>query len=119
MRPARLCALGLLVPVVALSLTEAKVDSSSGMIRIISIGESFYPETRLPFMLRADPRIVYQPVPTNWYEGTFQAVGRDRMDAERFLRIYIPRTYQRFVDSYDVILLSDFEVDIISPEQFA
>jgi len=119
LRPARLAAFVLFVPAMLLWSAQAKVDPSSGTIRIISIGESFYPETRLPFMLRADPRIAYQPVPTNWYEGTFQAVGRDREDAEKFLRLYMPRTYERFVEGYDVILLSDFEVDIVSPEQFA
>ena len=103
----------------AVPISWGKVDPDAGHIRIISIGESFYPETRLPFMLRADPRIRYQPVPTNWYEGTFQAVGSGRRDAEKFLRLYIPRTYERFIGSYDVILLSDFEVDIIEPQQWA
>ena len=99
-------------------LAGAKVDPSTGLIRVISIGECFHPETRLPFFLRADPRIRYQPVPTNWYEGTFSAVGSDRKDAERFMRLYFPRSYERFLESYDVTLLSDFEVDIISPTQF-
>ncbi len=105
---------------VSLLITPAlgKLEPSTGLIRIISIGECFYPETRLPFMLKADPRIRYQPVPTNWYEGTFTAVGRGREDAERFIRLYLPRTYERFLGQYDVILLSDFEVDIISPTQF-
>jgi len=116
--PAVRRAVWLAFSVALLAFAHAKVDPSSGVIRVISIGESYYPETRLPFMLRADPRISYQPVPTNWYEGTFQAVGRDRKDAEKFLRLYIPRTYERFVEGYDVILLSDFEVDIIPPEQF-
>jgi hypothetical protein len=98
---------------------HCKVDESTGMIRILSIGEAFYPETRLPFMLTADPRIRYQPVPTNWYEGTFQAVGRGREDAEKFIRLYLPRTYDRYLASYDVTLLSDFDVDIISPGEFA
>ncbi|MBU7004616.1 MAG: hypothetical protein HXS50_03560, partial [Theionarchaea archaeon] len=93
----------------------AKTDPDTGYIRVISIGESFSAETRLPFMLGADPRIKYQPVPTNWYEGTFQAVGKGREDAKRFLRLFIPRTYDGFIADYDVILLSDFEVDIIDP----
>jgi len=115
--PARFMLLSAIILLVAVS--ESKVDPDSGHIRIISIGESFYPETRLPFMLGADPRIRYQPVPTNWYEGTFQAVGSGREDAEKFLRLYIPRTYDRFIGGYDVILLSDFEVDIIDGRQWS
>jgi len=96
-----------------------KVDPASGLIRVICIGESYYPETRLPILLRADPKIRYQPVPANWYESTFATVGVGRNDAVRFLRQYLPRTYRQLVEKYDVLLLSDFEVDIITAEQFS
>lgn len=100
------------------SLTWGKVDPSSGFIRIICIGESYYPETRFPLLLSADPRIRYQPIPANWYEGSFASVGAGREDALKFIRQYMPRTYDRLIDAYDVILLSDFEVDIITEQQF-
>jgi len=103
----------------ALFATSAKVEPGYGRIRILSIGEAYYPETRVPVVLKADPRIRYQPVPTNWYESTFASVGSGREDALRFVRQYMPRTYKRLVDSYDVILLSDFDVDVINPTQFA
>ena len=77
--------MGLALASVLLPAADCKLEPSSGIIRVLSIGESYYPETRLPFMLRADPRIRYQQVPTNWYEGTFQAVGSGVKDAERFL----------------------------------
>ncbi len=110
-------ALGLLyAPFVTVS---AKVDPASGLIRVICIGESYYPETRLPILLRADPKIRYQPVPANWYESTFSSVGSGRKDAVRFLRQYMPRTYRQLVEKYDVLVLSDFEVDIISGDQFS
>ena len=96
----------------------AKVDPESSLIRVISIGEAYYPETRVPLLLRADPRIRYQPVPTNWYEGTFASVGAGRKDALKFIRQYMPRTYERLIKTYDVTLLSDFDVDVITHTQF-
>lgn len=103
----------------ALSPAACKVDPSTGVIRIVCIGESYYPETRLPLILSSDPRIRYQPIPANWYEGTFASVGSgSRSDVLKFMRQYMPRTYQRLVDTYDEILLSDFEVDVITEEQF-
>jgi len=109
--------MALLVTVMPL-VASGKVDPSTGLIRVICIGESYYPETSLPLILAADPRIRYQPVPANWYESTFAAVGRGRDDVLRFMRLYMPRTYEALLTSFDVILLSDFEVDVITNEQF-
>jgi len=110
--------LGLLLMIFSISASLAKTDPATGHIRIICIGESYVPETRLPVLLRADPRIRYQPIPANWYESTFQSVGGGKEDALKFIRQYMPRTYDRLVQSNDVLLLSDFEVDIITEQQF-
>jgi len=109
----------LLCASIVLGAVEAKVNGRKGMIRILSIGESYYPGTRLPIVLRADPRIAYQPVPTNWYESTFASVGASREDAIRFVRQYMPGSYPQLARNYDVILLSDFDVDVIPEEQFS
>ena len=99
---------------------SAKTDPATGFIRILCIGESYVPETRLPILLRADPRIRYQPIPANWYEGTFQSIGGGgKDDALKFIRQYMPRTYDRLVASTDAVLLSDFEVDVITEQQFS
>jgi hypothetical protein len=95
-----------------------KTDPATGSIRVVCIGESYYPETRLPIILSSDPRIRYQPIPANWLESSFAAVGAGKKDALKFIRQYMPRSYQRMVDTYDAILLSDFEVDIITEQQF-
>jgi len=116
--PASKFALLLLSFVVGLAASSAKVDPTSGLIRVVCIGESYYPETRLPIILTADPRIRYQPIPANWYESTFAAVGGSKADVYKFMRQYLPRSYERLLEAYDVLLLSDFEVDIITGEQF-
>ncbi len=107
-----------LLTLTCMSTGWAKTDPESGIIRIICIGESYYPETRLPLILGSDARISYQPIPANWYESSFGSVGGGRKDALKFIRQYMPRTYTRLVETYDEVLLSDFEVDIITPEQF-
>jgi hypothetical protein len=113
---------GLIVLLMLVALTiegsSGKVDPSSGHIRVIGIGESYYPETRFPHLIRADPRLTYQPIPANWYEGSFGSVGAGRQDVMRFIRLYMPKTYERFVEGFDAVLLSDFEVDVITPQQF-
>lgn len=109
----------ILLVLFSLPASYCKVDPLSNLIRVVCIGESHIHETRLPLLLGSDPRLTYQPIPANWYESTFQAVGGGRKDALKFMRQYMPRTYGRLIDTYDVILLSDFEVDIITEEQFS
>jgi len=108
-----------LVLLALIPLCGGKTDPSSGHIRVIGIGESYYPETRFPHLIRADPRLRYQPIPANWYEGSFSNVGSGKEDVMRFIRQYMPKTYPDFVENYDVMLLSDFEVDVITPLQFS
>ncbi len=109
----------LLSVLISLSMSSAKVDPATMKIRIICIGESYVPETRLPILLKADPRIAYQAIPANWAESTFQVIGgASRKDALKFIRQYMPRSYGLFVENYDIILLSDFEVDVITEQQF-
>jgi hypothetical protein len=110
--------LALLLIIATIPFSLGKTDPSSGHIRIIGIGESYYPETRFPHLIRADPRLRYQPIPANWYEGSFDSVGTGREDVMRFIRQYMPKNYPNFVENYDVVVLSDFEVDVITPMQF-
>jgi len=54
----------------------------------------------------------------NWAESSFSNVGRSRNDALKFVRQYMPRTYDGYIALYDVTLLSDFEVDVLTPLQY-
>jgi len=86
-------------------LTWAKTGPK-GVIRILCIGESYYPETILPLIVASDPKIEYNPLPANVDEATFTFGGV--MALRRFVRIYIPRRYEDFLARYDVVILSDF-----------
>jgi len=107
--------LSIFVVLVALNSMDpavGKVDPTYGHIRILCIGESYYPETPLPIILRADPRIRYYPIPASFSIR----LGR-KEDVLKLMRQYMPRTYGRLVDICDVILMSDFEVDVLTDEQ--
>ncbi len=78
----------------------------TGVIRILCVGESYYPETVLPLVVGSDPKIEYNPLPANMGEATFTFGGPTAL--KKFVRIYIPRRYEDFLARYDVVILSDF-----------
>ncbi len=85
-----------------------------GVIRVICIGESYYPETPLPALIEGDPKVGYQAVPANLGEASFAWGGLAAL--KRFIRIYIPRTYEGLLESYDLVILSDFDGMLMDPK---
>jgi len=86
----------LLVLVVLLSSARGRVDPETGVIRMLHIGKAFLrPATPGPTFLK-DPRISWMPVPAHaWSLGE---------EAERNLRIYMPRSRQELHEKYDVVV---------------
>jgi hypothetical protein len=95
--------------------TLAKTDSR-GIIRILCIGESYYPETVLPLLLRGDPKVRYDPLPANMGEGTFVWGGPTAL--KKFVRQYVPRRYEDFLATYDLVILSDYPAIFLEPEHY-
>jgi len=87
-----------------------------GVIRIICIGESYYPETPLPLLVQSDPKVDYNPLPANMGEGTFTWGGPAAL--KRFVRIYIPRGYEGFLERYDLVILSDYPEIFLEPSHY-
>jgi len=110
----------LLGAVLALPAGLGKYDPESLRIRAFCIGESYYPETSYPLLVKGDPRIFYVPIPANIAEGTFAQVagGGGEEAARKFMRLYLPRTYDQLISSYDVAILSDFEAWLVPNQQF-
>jgi len=88
----------------------------TGVIRVLCIGESYYPETILPLVVAGDPKVEYNPLPANLYEGTFTFGGPDAL--KRFVRLYIPRRYEDFLSRYDLIILSDYPMMMLEAEHY-
>jgi len=96
---------------------HAKYDPQTSRIRVFCIGESWVPYTRYPLLLKGDPRIYYVPIPANIWESaaTFQSTfgGGGENIVRKYVRMYLPRTYDQMIDSFDVAILADYEAWVI------
>ncbi len=78
-----------------------KVDPSSGRIRLLIVGESTPHSPYFVTMYANDPRIDLRGVVT---AGDYA----DPKTTARFIRIFMPRTKERLIESLDVLELVDF-----------
>jgi hypothetical protein len=77
-----------------------KVDPGTGRIRLLMIGETGPTNQEATYFLFTDPMVDLSIIPAG-----------DVADVEtskRFVRIYVPRTYERLAGGFDVIELFDF-----------
>ena len=109
----------ILIPLLLFCLipVHAKYDPQNLKIRVFCIGESWVPYTKFPLLLKGDPRIFYVPIPANIWESasTFEATfgGGGENLVKKYVRIYLPRNYEKMVSSFDVALLADYEAWVI------
>ena len=98
-------------------LVHAKYDPETMKIRVFCIGESWVPYTKFPLLLQGDPRIFYVPIPANIWESasTFQTTfgGGGENLVKKYVRIYLPRSYDKMISSFDVAILADYEAWVI------
>lgn len=76
----------------------------SGRIRILYMGGQFGVSPPCAMML-SDPKMTLSVILTTGY-------ARELEFSERYMRIYFPRNYQNLVDTKDVIVIADSEVDV-------
>ena len=112
--------IGFVVLNAVIGSSNAKHDPASYRIRTYCIGESYYPETSFPLLIQGDPRIFYVPIPANLAETTFYIAsgGGGEEAARKFMRLYLPRTYNQLVSSVDLVMISDFEAWLIPNQQY-
>ncbi len=82
----------------AASAKELKRDPATGLIRILYIGAPFWASPYQVF--KYDPLLVTTPVAGNLYGIPVEQV-------QRAMRIYMPRTRAKMVETYDIIGLDD------------
>ncbi len=97
-----------------------KHDPETLRIRAFCIGESYFPETKFPLLVQSDPRIFYVPIPANIAEGSFETIsgGGGEGAVQKFMRLYLPRTYADMIWSYDLAMLSDYEAWLVPTMQY-
>ena len=79
---------------------EPAVDPGTGRIRVIYLGDAWGGGSPYQHMV-LDPKLSVTPVPAS------AGHGGGMPNISRYIRIYVPRTYNRLVESQDVIILSD------------
>ena len=94
------CLVSLAVAVQSGLAREPAVDPGTGRIRIIYLGDSWGVMSAYQYLVR-DPIFWVTPVPAS--SGHMGGLS----NLSRYIRLYIPRTYNRLVSSQDVIILSD------------
>ncbi len=78
-----------------ISGVSGRTDPETGRVRVFNIGT-----TRMVRTIGLDPLITISAIPTR---VTWEGFEKDAVALQRFLRIYWPRTYERILDSFDVI----------------
>jgi len=84
------------------------LDPATGRIRILYLGDAWGSLSPVQY-LNLDPMLVVTPVPAS--QGHMGGIA----DMGRYLRVYLPRTYNDLVLSQDLIVLSDTIAFIYKP----
>jgi len=82
--------------ILALPPIHGKVDPETKRVRLVLFGEGW---SVTPSIMMTDPKVTAIVIPAG--DETHAAY------MDRFMRIYMPRTYQRWVDDLDIFMLSD------------
>ncbi len=82
-------------------------DSETGRVRILYIGDGWGPSPVPKFQV--DPAFTVMSVPTSELH-TGSAHTFDNRKMKKFVRLYMPRTFEALVSDYDFIVLSDANI---------
>ena len=93
---------------------EGKRDAVTGKIRLLYIGDAT--NTRNPvFIYKSDPTFLPTLIPS--CRDVLFAAGLEVADILKYMRQYMPKTFEQMRDSYDIMILSDVCVLNFRPEQ--
>ena len=90
----------------------AKQDPGAGKIRLLFLGWVVYPED-VTRHYETDPLLEVTGVPLARRMVELGYIAQDA--ARRSARIYMPRTYERFVSEFDAVFLEAMDVDLVTP----
>jgi uncharacterized membrane protein len=81
------------------NVSSAKNLSRTGVARVLYIGEPYYSATPVPYMV-SDPLIDVHKVEASIWLGSTTKIMKS-------MRMYMPRSYSDLLEKYDVVVLSD------------
>ncbi len=111
---------GMLLFLILLSLApasarQAKTDRETGQIRVIYLGDCIVQENpSLSFIPEPWIDVARIPASIHWQFAHELQLGES---IHKFMRRYMPRTYADLVTEYDVIILSDANVQVFRVDQ--
>ncbi len=92
---------------IATLLSTAAARDPSGRVSVLYVGDTGFETWR---DIAGDPLLVTVPVPAS--------IGHFSIDhIRRYMRLYIPRTYERYASEVDLLILSDTDRQLFTPEQ--
>jgi len=102
------CAVSLLLSLAFfISLLPLASAPSTGIIRTLFIGDAFMlPGFPMPALVE-DPKISVTPI-------LAEVAFVTKTEMQRFMRIYLPRTQERLVQNYDLVIISALKANDIS-----
>jgi len=89
-----------------------KQDPETGKIRLLFLGWVVYPED-VTRHYETDPLLEVTGVPLARRMVELGYIAQDA--ARRSARIYMPRTYERFISEFDAVFLEAMDVDLVTP----
>ncbi len=100
----------LLFVVITKADAEPALDPATGRIRVLYLGDAWGILSPVQYM-NLDPMLVLTPVPAS--QGHLGGIA----DMSRYLRVYLPRTYDDLLLNQDLTILSDTVSSIYKPYQ--
>ncbi len=82
-----------------------RADPETGQVRILYIGDGWGPSP-VP-LYRSDPAFTIVSVPTSELHVGHGVTTFDNLAMRKFVRLYMPRTYEHMIGENDVTILSD------------
>ncbi len=107
---------GLSLPFTANPVRGQRTDPDTGRVRILYIGDGWGPSP-VPYFV-SDPAFMVVSVPTSEFHVGQGTENYDIADMKKFVRLYMPRTFQQLLDSADVIIVSDANAKLMDRHHF-
>lgn len=85
--------------------SQCRVDPATGRIRILYIGDGWGPSP-VP-NLQSDPAFTVVSVPTSELHVGQGVLSFDVPMMKKFVRLYMPRTFEALLDNFEMIIISD------------
>jgi len=95
-----------IVPLLLVSQATCRTDPATGRVRVLFLGELVGNNEVFTGWIRTDPQFTISVIPCDLQWMTVQ-------EANRFSRMYLPRTEAEVREGYDGLIFSDFTCDVI------